>query len=88
MTCTIAKGDSPIDIFWQKDGTTISSQTASVKEGGGGSTKVIAFDDFNSMLTIEDLDVHHMGNYSCLASNAAGTAIHYQMIHVNGKQIP
>ena len=50
----------------------------------GGDVKIIPFDEYNSMLTIEDLDVHHMGNYSCVASNSAGTAVHYQNIHVNG----
>ena len=77
LTCTIAKGDSPINILWQKDQENIQSSEK-------GDIKVIAFDEFNSMLTIEDLDVRHIGNYSCLASNSAGTAIHYQTVHVNG----
>ena len=78
LTCTIAKGDSPISISWQKDEENIkvSEKDADIK--------IIAFDEFNSMLTIEDLDVHHIGNYSCLASNSAGTAIHFQTVHVNG----
>lgn len=78
LTCTIAKGDTPISITWQKDEGNIKNL---MKDDD---IKVIAFDEFNSMLTIEDLDVHHIGNYSCLASNSAGTAIHYQTVHVNG----
>ena len=79
LTCTIAKGDSPISITWQKDEKSIKP---SANDDAG--VKIIAFDEFNSMLTIEDLDVHHIGNYSCLASNLAGTAIHFQTVHVNG----
>ena len=78
LTCTIAKGDTPISIIWQKDEEHIKTSEKA------DDIKVIAFDEFNSMLTIEDLDVRHIGNYSCLASNSAGTAIHYQTIHVNG----
>ena len=83
MTCTIAKGDLPINIIWQKDETALIKNSFSNDD----SIDVISFDEYNSILKIEELDVHHIGNYSCLASNSAGTAIHYQMIHVNGKNV-
>ena len=68
--------------MWRKDEEIIKSDSINKEE-----IKIIAFDEFNSMLTIEDLDVRHIGNYSCLASNSAGTAIHYQTVHVNGNII-
>ena len=82
LTCTIAKGDLPISIVWRKDNANIDSTNAENDD-----IKIIAFNEFISMLTIDDLDVHHIGNYSCLASNSAGTAIRYQTVHVNGNNI-
>ena len=82
LTCTIAKGDLPISIVWRKDSANIDSTNAENDD-----IKIIAFNEFISMLTIDDLDVRHIGNYSCLASNSAGTAIRYQTVHVNGNNI-
>ena len=82
LTCTIAKGDLPISIVWRKDNANIDSTNAKNDD-----IKIIAFNEFISMLTIDDLDVRHIGNYSCLASNSAGTAIRYQTVHVNGNNI-
>lgn len=77
ITCTMAKGDLPLTIAWLKDGATIAAD---------GDVKVLTFDSFNSMLTIESLELKHVGNYSCQATNQAGTASHSQAVLVNGNQ--
>jgi hypothetical protein len=77
ITCTMAKGDAPLTIGWLKDGEPV---------GAGGDVKVLTFDQFNSMLTIESLELRHVANYTCMAENAAGTALHSQAVLVNGKR--
>lgn len=77
MTCTIAKGDTPIQIAWHKDGVPLLP----VNQDG---TKLLTIDEFNSMLTIASLDSSHIGRYACHASNKAGQATYEQKIHVNG----
>jgi hypothetical protein len=74
ITCTMAKGDVPLNIAWLKDGAPVA----------GDDVKVLTFDHFNSMLTIESLDLRHVGNYTCQAANQAGTASHSQAVLVNG----
>ena len=78
ITCTMAKGDTPLNIAWLKDGAAVV----------GDDVKVLTFDHFNSMLTIESLDLKHVGNYTCQAANQAGTAFHSQAVLVNGKPRP
>ena len=66
LTCTVARGDSPLTLMWMKDGEPIPR--------GRSSYKVLNFDEFNSMLTLESLNLEHIGNYSCRASNPAGAS--------------
>ncbi len=78
LTCTIARGDSPLTLSWLKDGVPVSS--------GVNSVKILNFDEFNSMLTIESLAIGHIGNYTCVAANMAGESAVATRINVNGKQ--
>ena len=79
ITCTMAKGDVPLNILWLKDGSPLAGEDDKVK--------ILTFDHFNSMLTIESLELRHVGNYTCQAANPAGTATHSQAVHVNGNFI-
>ena len=79
ITCTMAKGDVPLNILWLKDGSSLS--------GDDDKVKILTFDHFNSMLTIESLELRHVGNYTCQAANLAGTASHSQAVLVNGKTL-
>ena len=77
MTCTVARGDSPLTLMWKKDGLPLSLETLP-------SIKIINFDEFNSMLTIESLHKLHIGNYSCAALNSAGHSAVSTLINVQG----
>ena len=77
LTCTVARGDSPLTLMWMKDGEPIPR--------GKSSYKVLNFDEFNSMLTLESLNLEHIGNYSCRASNPAGTSSVETQLIVYGK---
>ena len=39
-----------------------------------------------SMLSIESVDYHHSGEYTCMASNQAGTTTYTATLRVNGRQ--
>ena len=77
LTCTVARGDSPLTLMWMKDGEPIPR--------GKSSYKVLNFDEFNSMLTLESLNLEHIGNYSCRASNPAGESSVETQLIVYGK---
>ena len=79
LTCTVARGDSPLTLLWKKDGAPVSVENLP-------SVKILNFDEFNSMLTIESLSISHIGNYSCSAVNLAGESALSTHINVHGKQ--
>lgn len=82
ITCTMAKGDTPLSILWLKDGVPLGQG----RVDDDAKIKVLTFDHFNSMLTIEALELRHVGNYTCQAANPAGMTTHSQSIFVNGKK--
>ncbi|XP_059477743.1 cell adhesion molecule Dscam2 isoform X45 [Neocloeon triangulifer] len=63
LTCTVLKGDSPISISWFFNGTEIESRDEITISKVG---KKI------SMLSIESARADHVGEYTCVAKNAAG----------------
>lgn len=75
LNCFVAKGDSPIEIKWVfNDDMNLSNLkivTAKVNEK-------------TSLLTIYSVTGRHSGNYTCIASNAAGVSQHTAYLHVNG----
>lgn len=76
-TCTVNKGDMPIDIYWKNletgrklftsDGITIGRMTPRL-----------------STLSIESVMGRHSGRYTCIASNSAGIANYTAELTVNG----
>ena len=81
LTCTVAKGDTPILIEWTRDGVPVARAGARASHG---QVKVVDVNQFTSMLSIDSLDLDHVGNYSCRATNGAGTAAYSQMVKING----
>ena len=76
LTCTISKGDTPIFFKWFRNGI----------EVGGKETEgtILNINDFTSIISIDHLESHHSGNYSCQATNKAGSFSQSVSIIVNG----
>ncbi|XP_076374924.1 Down syndrome cell adhesion molecule 1 isoform X15 [Megalopta genalis] len=62
-TCTMLKGDSPIQIEWSLNGEPISHDYPGIS---------IVTSKRVSLLTIDAVTASHAGEYTCAASNAAG----------------
>ena len=77
LNCMIIEGDAPVDIRWD----VLAQSHASVS--GITTTK---FGAKSSVLQIDSLDASHSGNYTCTASNKAGTVRHSAQLTVVGTQ--
>lgn len=74
ITCLISEGDSPINITWVFDG---SDKIKSLGVSTMGGPKV-------SMLFIDSVDSRHTGNYTCIATNKAGSVEYTTVLGVHG----
>jgi Immunoglobulin I-set domain len=75
VQCTVTKGDSPISVSWFFNGTELkNSDDVMISKAG---KKVIS-------LTIESVRASHMGEYTCVAKNAAGATNFTTALHING----
>lgn len=75
IQCTIAGGDLPVTVEWRLNGAPLESYLEIQTEKRG---KRI------NNLVIDLVSAKHAGNYTCLASNAAGLAEHTSELVVNG----
>jgi len=76
VTCSVTKGDQPIEITWTFNGTLIDSRDSDVVVGSTNRK--------NSVLTIESVAARHAGDYTCTASNRVGATTHTAHLAVNG----
>lgn len=75
VQCAVTKGDYPIKFSWSHNGKTIEL------------TSGISITKTNkriSTLSIESVDAHHRGNYTCIAKNFAGTVSYSAELNING----
>lgn len=72
----IAKGDTPIDIFWQLNSQPLVS--------GENNIVITKLNTRTSALSIESLASNHRGVYQCIARNKAGFSQHSSELKVNG----
>lgn len=77
VTCTVAEGDSPIDISWSLHGS------ENLTDLGISTTKV---GSKVSVLVIENTALRHRGNYTCTARNAAGATNLTATLNINGNR--
>lgn len=78
LTCTVGKGDLPLKIHWQLNDVDLSTGNGVVINRNG---KRI------SVLSIENVQHEHIGNYTCIAENDAGISSHSAVLNVNGIKI-
>lgn len=75
LTCSISKGDMPVTINWL-----FNNQTIDLDAG----VSIIKVNKKNSMLNIDSVQAHNIGEYACTATNKAGTSRYSTYLHVNG----
>lgn len=76
VQCTIAGGDTPIKVIWRLNDETIVDTHNNILLDKRGERVHTLF--------IESVKASHIGNYTCLASNRAGTVKHSSQLLVNG----
>ena len=76
LTCVVSKGDTPITITWSLKGQELNS---------GPSITTTMLGRRASMLVISSVDYSHVGEYTCRATNPAGSVTHSANLRVNGK---
>ncbi|XP_050561803.1 cell adhesion molecule Dscam2 isoform X29 [Spodoptera frugiperda] len=74
LTCTVGKGDLPLKIHWQLNDKILNSGNGVLINRNG---KRI------SVLSIENVQHEHIGNYTCIAENEAGRSSHTAVLNVN-----
>ncbi|XP_025152761.1 Down syndrome cell adhesion molecule-like protein Dscam2 isoform X12 [Harpegnathos saltator] len=84
VQCAVIKGDLPVDVVWSFNGRVIDANGAFDEHNYDHSDIVISRNSKRaSTLTIESVAARHAGEYSCTASNTAGTATHSSVLSVN-----
>ena len=78
VSCIVSEGDEPLAISWSFHGSSINSAGLDIVTTPIGSR--------GSMLIISSVGHRHRGNYTCKASNAAGTRSQTATLRVNGKE--
>ncbi|XP_017767426.1 PREDICTED: Down syndrome cell adhesion molecule-like protein Dscam2 isoform X4 [Eufriesea mexicana] len=75
VQCVVTKGDSPLEITWTFDNQPIRFDQMDVIVSSSGKRV--------KQLTIESVAARHAGEYTCVASNAAGSTSHSAKLDVN-----
>ncbi|XP_077274879.1 Down syndrome cell adhesion molecule 1 isoform X11 [Temnothorax americanus] len=85
VQCAVIKGDLPIDIIWSFNGRMIDIANGAFDEHNYDNPDIVISRSSKraSQLTIESVAARHAGEYSCTASNTAGTATHSSVLSVN-----
>ncbi|GAB1868744.1 Down syndrome cell adhesion molecule-like protein Dscam2 isoform X2 [Camponotus japonicus] len=85
VQCAVIKGDLPIDIIWSFNGRVIDTANGAFDEHNYDNSDIMISRSSKraSTLTIESVAARHAGEYSCTASNMAGTATHSSVLSVN-----
>ena len=75
ILCSVSAGDEPMTIRWTFHGDSISSDSGIMTSNLGTRT---------SFLMISSVRHEHRGSYTCLATNAAGSASSTADLNING----
>jgi hypothetical protein len=75
VVCSVTQGDFPLNISWSFNGKPLlNSETVSITKTGKRM----------STLAIESVNGEHVGKYSCIGTNLAGSNSHTSELLVNG----
>eukprot|EP00093_Oithona_nana_P013637 13637.XXX_410448_413469_1 [CDS] Oithona nana genome sequencing. len=83
VSCQILEGSLPITFHWDKDGQKLLQDNNAESIFSLEGIVVRNNDEYSSTLIIDRLKYEHSGNYTCLASNAAGSSQHSAELTVN-----
>lgn len=78
VQCAAIKGDLPIRITWAFNGEKLTS---------GRGVEIAHGNKRISSLTIDAVNAHHVGEYTCRAQNSAAYVNHTATLKVNGNQL-
>lgn len=82
-TCTITKGDLPIDVWWTLiDEYNGFERNLSTNDG----VMITRASQKTTILNIDAVKARHRGNYTCYAKNKAGISRHSAFLLVNGNE--
>ena len=77
ISCQILEGDLPIDFTWLKN-------NQSINENDLFDIQIRRLDEYSSSLIIDQINSSHNGDYTCIASNLAGSDNVTVPLTVNG----
>ena len=78
LTCVVSRGDMPITITWSLKGQELNS---------GPSITTNMLGRRASILIISSVDYSHVGEYTCRATNMAGSVTYAAELNVNGNHL-
>lgn len=84
ISCQILEGDLPVTFRWERNGQPVGQTSYGSMPISGGATAT-RLDEFSTRLVIDHITSAHSGNYTCVASNIAGTERFTVPLTVNGK---
>ena len=86
VSCQILEGNLPISFGWFKNGDEVPMSSRR-QQMDRFQVLIRSNDEYSSTLVIDRLQFSHRGNYTCRATNAAGSATHTAELIVNGMSI-
>lgn len=81
VICSITKGDLPVNIWWR---FSESGEEISFNLTTNDGVVITRTSQKVSFLNIDAVKARHRGNYSCFASNKAGTVQYSAYLAMNG----
>lgn len=75
VACSVSEGDSPLELSWTFDGP---------QDVFGLGVSVVNIGAKTSLLSIDNTDSVHRGNYTCRVANRAGRASYTAGLNVHG----